>query len=60
MRLLFSPETTKTSTGNLSPPVIDLGDISQSRYLEPLAMLWLSHFFNTGFNGNHAFSLLRK
>lgn len=42
------------------PPVIDLGDISKSRYLEPLAMVWITHFFNTGFNGNHAFSLLRK
>jgi predicted dinucleotide-binding enzyme len=42
------------------PPVIDLGDISKSRYLEPLAMVWITHFFNRGFNGNHAFKLLRK
>jgi predicted dinucleotide-binding enzyme len=42
------------------PPVIDLGDISKSRYLEPLAMVWITHFFNMGFNGNHAFKLLRK
>lgn len=42
------------------PPVIDLGDISKSRYLESLAMVWITHFFNNGFNSNHAFKLLRK
>jgi predicted dinucleotide-binding enzyme len=42
------------------PPAIDLGGIENSRYLEPLAMVWIVHFFNTGFNGNHAFKLLRK
>jgi len=42
------------------PPVIDLGGIENSRYLEPLAMVWIVHFFNNGFNGNHAFRLLRK
>jgi predicted dinucleotide-binding enzyme len=42
------------------PPVIDLGDIENSRYLEPMAMAWIVRFFNTGFNGNHAFKLLRK
>ena len=42
------------------PQSIDLGDISKSRYLEPLAMVWITHLFNNGFNGNHAFKLLRK
>jgi predicted dinucleotide-binding enzyme len=42
------------------PASIDLGDITMSRYLEPLAMVWIVHFFNNGFNGNHAFKLLRK
>lgn len=42
------------------PPVIDLGGIENARYLEPLAMIWIRHFFNQGFNGNHAFKLLRK
>jgi hypothetical protein len=42
------------------PPVIDLGDISKSRYLEPLAMVWITHLYNNGFNSNHAFKLLRK
>ena len=42
------------------PPVIDLGEIENSRYLEPLAMVWIVHFFNNGFDGNHAFKLLRK
>jgi predicted dinucleotide-binding enzyme len=42
------------------PSVIDLGSIEKARYLEPLAMVWITHFFNNGFNGNHAFKLLRK
>lgn len=42
------------------PPVIDLGDIGKSRYLEPMAMVWITHFFNAGFNADHAFKLLRK
>ena len=42
------------------PPVIDLGDISMSRYLEPMAMVWIAHFFNQSFDANHAFKLLRK
>lgn len=42
------------------PPAIDLGDIGKSRYLEPLAMVWVTHLFNAGFNPNHAFKLLRK
>ncbi|RDH87129.1 MAG: DNA-binding protein [endosymbiont of Escarpia spicata] len=55
----------KKTTGELIeslgwPPVIDLGGIENSRYLEPLAMVWIRHFFNQGFNGNHAFKLLRK
>jgi predicted dinucleotide-binding enzyme len=42
------------------PPIIDLGTIDKARYLEPLAMVWITHLFNTGFNVNHAFKLLRK
>jgi predicted dinucleotide-binding enzyme len=42
------------------PPVIDLGGIESARYLEPLAMVWITHFFLNEFNGNHAFKLLRK
>jgi len=42
------------------PPVVDLGDISKARYLEPMAMVWITHLINSGFNGNHAFKLLRK
>ncbi len=42
------------------PEPIDLGGIQMSRYLEPLAMVWITHFFNNSFNGNHAFKLLRK
>jgi predicted dinucleotide-binding enzyme len=39
--------------------VLDLGGIEMSRYLEPLAMVWIVTFFKTG-SGNHAFKLLRK
>lgn len=42
------------------PPVIDLGGIENARYLEPLAMVWITHFFNQGLDGNHASKLLRK
>jgi 8-hydroxy-5-deazaflavin:NADPH oxidoreductase len=40
-------------------PTIDLGGIEASRYLEPLAMVWITHMFRTK-HGNHAFKLLRK
>ena len=39
--------------------VVDLGGIELSRYLEPLAMIWIVQTVNTG-NRNHAFKLLRK
>ncbi len=38
---------------------VDIGGIDGSRLLEPLAMLWIMHYFRTG-SGNHAFKLLRK
>lgn len=40
-------------------PAIDLGGIEMSRYLEPLAMVWIVHTIRTG-RGDHAFKLLRK
>jgi len=40
-------------------PVVDLGGIEASRYLEGLAMVWILQYFATG-SGNHAFKLLRK
>ncbi|MFN8177501.1 MAG: NAD(P)-binding domain-containing protein [bacterium] len=39
--------------------VIDLGGIESSRYLEPLAMVWILHYFATK-SPNHAFKLLTK
>jgi hypothetical protein len=36
---------------------IDIGGIEGARLLEPLALLWITHYFRTG-NGNHAFKLL--
>jgi predicted dinucleotide-binding enzyme len=40
-------------------PVIDLGGIASSRYLEAMAMVWILYFFKTG-NDNHAFKMLKK
>ena len=41
--------------------IVDLGDITQSRLLEPLAMIWIQHGFNSGWKiTNHAFKLLNK
>ena len=39
--------------------VIDIGGIECARYLEPLAMIWIRHFFRVN-SVNHAFKLLRK
>jgi predicted dinucleotide-binding enzyme len=39
--------------------VIDLGGIESARYLEPMAMVWILHAFQTK-TGSHAFKLLRK
>lgn len=39
--------------------VIDIGGIECARYLEPLAMVWIRHFFQAN-SVNHAFKLLRK
>jgi predicted dinucleotide-binding enzyme len=41
------------------PGTIDLGGIECSRYLEPMAMVWVLEYFRTG-NPNHAFKMLRK
>lgn len=38
---------------------IDLGGIEASRYLEPLAMIWITHAVRTR-SGDHAFKLLQK
>ena len=38
---------------------IDIGGLEGARLLEPLAMLWITHYVRTG-TGNHAFKLLRK
>ena len=38
---------------------IDIGGIEGSRLLEPLALLWILHYFRTG-SGDQAFKLLNK
>jgi 8-hydroxy-5-deazaflavin:NADPH oxidoreductase len=39
--------------------VIDIGDIKGSRYLEPLAIVWVLYGFKTK-SWNHAFKILKK
>lgn len=38
---------------------VDIGGLEGARLLEPLAMLWIVHYFRTG-TGDHAFKLLKK
>jgi len=56
-------EAKKTVTDNILTKLgwetIDIGGIEGARLLEPLAFLWIMHYFRTG-NGYHAFKLLRK
>lgn len=41
--------------------VVDLGDITTSRSIEPLAMIWITHGFNSGWKKiNHGFKLIHK
>jgi 8-hydroxy-5-deazaflavin:NADPH oxidoreductase len=41
--------------------IVDLGDITQSRLIEPLAMIWIQYGFNSGWkNVKHGFKLLNK
>ena len=52
----------KSVTGLLKDfgwPTTDLGPIEMSRYLEPLAMIWIAIWARTQ-SSNHAFRLLRK
>ena len=56
-------EAKKTITDNILTKLgwetTDIGGIEGARLLEPLAFLWIMHYFRTG-SGNHAFKLLRK
>lgn len=41
--------------------VVDLGDITMSRYIEPLAMIWITYGFNSGWTKTtHGFKLINK
>ena len=41
--------------------IVDLGDIGKSRLIEPLAMIWITVGFNSGWTKmNHGFKLLNK
>ena len=56
------PEAKATVTGILDEfgwETVDLGGIDRSRYLEPLAMVWIVHAAS-GAGIDHAFKLLRK
>jgi len=41
------------------PGTIDIGGVVGARYLEPMAMVWISYYFKTG-SGAHALAMLRK
>ncbi len=46
---------------NVGWGIVDLGDITMSRYIEPLAMIWIQHGFNSGWKTtHHGFKLLNK
>ncbi len=51
--------TVTTLLEGLGWSVIDAGDLTKARYLEPLAMLWIDHYMRTK-SGTHAFKLLRR
>ena len=56
------PEAKRAVAGiceELGWPTIDLGDIGAARFLEPLALVWITYGIRTG-TWNHAFKLLRK
>lgn len=63
MFIAGNDEAAKKKVGEIAAslgwPVIDLGGIEASRYLEPLAMVWITHSMRTKSSG-HAFKLLRK
>jgi hypothetical protein len=44
---------------NLGWPTVDMGGIESSRYLEPLAMVWIRHYIRHR-SPHHAFKLLKK
>jgi predicted dinucleotide-binding enzyme len=52
-------KTVSTILNEFGWDAIDLGGIERSRYLEPLAMVWIAHGFSTR-TWNHAFKLLKK
>jgi predicted dinucleotide-binding enzyme len=52
-------EITEGILARLGWETIDIGGIEGARLLEPLAMLWITHYLRTGTN-NHAFKLLIK
>lgn len=54
-----SKKTVTELTESLGWQVVDIGGIEGSRYLEPLAMIWITHLINTG-SGDHVFKMLRK
>jgi predicted dinucleotide-binding enzyme len=52
-------DTVRGIAFSLGWETVDIGGIEGARLLEPLAMLWIVHYFRTK-SGNHAFKLLRK
>jgi 8-hydroxy-5-deazaflavin:NADPH oxidoreductase len=54
-------QTVKTWLEGFGWGIVDLGDITKSRLLEPLALIWITVGFNSGWTkANHAFKMLNK
>lgn len=56
------PEAKKTASRICQAfgwPTVDIGGLETARYLEPMAMVWVSYLMRTG-TGDHAFALLRN
>jgi 8-hydroxy-5-deazaflavin:NADPH oxidoreductase len=53
-------ETVEKLGEDLGFEMIDIGPLTQSRLLEPLALLWISMAYKSDFGPNIAFKLLRR
>jgi 8-hydroxy-5-deazaflavin:NADPH oxidoreductase len=54
-------KTVQTFLEGVGWGIVDLGDITQSRLIEPLAMIWIQYGFNSGWKiSNHGFKLINK
>jgi 8-hydroxy-5-deazaflavin:NADPH oxidoreductase len=54
-------KTVSSFLENVGWGIVDLGDITMSRYIEPLGMIWIQHGFNSGWKTtHHGFKMINK